>query len=137
MFHKMYLRKNLGLIKHIYNKAIYFNVVLLRCKNSSLECLNRQLFAIVFSLYKVNSQNMGAWVYTRRCLTFGVKIKLINIRGYTRIFFSVFTVFIASTLQLVHLPPFQSLDACLLKIVDAHLSLKFVHSHPPHLRVEF
>ena len=30
---------------------------------------------------------MGAWVYIRRCLTFGVKIKLRNIWGYARYFF--------------------------------------------------
>ena len=36
---------------------------------------------------------MGAWVYARRCLTFEVKIKLINIRGHTRIFFGAYNVY--------------------------------------------
>ena len=37
------------------------------------------------------------------------------------IFFSLNIVFVACTLQLVHLPPFQSLNLCLLKILDARL----------------
>ena len=40
---------------------------------------------------------MGPWVYIRRCLTFGVKIKLRNIWGYAWGFFSMFTIFVACT----------------------------------------
>ena len=35
---------------------------------------------------------MGAWVYVRRCLTFGVKIKLKNIWDYAWGFFDVYII---------------------------------------------
>ena len=35
----------------------------------------------------MNSQSKVAWVYIRRCLTFGIKVKLKNIWGYARDFF--------------------------------------------------
>ena len=53
---------------------------------------------------------MVAWVYILKYLTLGVKIKSRNIWGYARGFYSMRTVFVACTLQLVHLPSFQSLD---------------------------
>ena len=61
------------------------------------------------------------WVYIVRCLTFGVEIKLRNIWVYAWDFFSLCTVFVACMLYLVHLPPLQSLDPCILKILDARL----------------
>ena len=108
---------------HLFlNLFTYTLGLLLRCKNSSFESLNRQLFAIVVSQQIVNFQNMGASVYIWRCLIFGVNMKLKNTWGYARGFFSMRTVFVACTLQLVRLPlPFQSLDPCLLKIQDARL----------------
>ena len=74
----------------------------------------------------------------RRCLTFGVKVKG-EIKKYVQDFFvfSFFAclffcflflffgeflcVFIACTLYLVHLTPFQSFDPCLITILDVHL----------------
>ena len=46
---------------------------------------------------------MDAWVYIWTCLTFGVKTKLRNIRGYDQGFNFMFTVFIARTL--FHISP--------------------------------
>ena len=67
---------------------------------------------------------MVAWVYILKYLTLGVKIKSRNIWGYARGFYSMRTVFVACTLQLVHLPSFQSLDPYLLKILDVRMPLQ-------------
>ena len=70
---------------------------------------------------------MGAWVYIRRCLTFRVKIKLRNIRGYPRFFLDC-TVFAACTLQRLRLPsfhgPLPSKNPRCLPVVQFFLILK-------------